>query len=148
MSLSLSLVVSLLLASSRAPVSGASSALDAELVESLSGKRLLFFGAHPDDEWVLMPLLADACLFRGSSCHFVSVTPGEWGCFETIDEPDLDACARLRRAELARSAALANGTVEVLDWEDLFYAHSGAGLRRTLARWADARGGETSGSAR
>lgn len=111
------------------------------LTTSLAGKKLMFVGAHPDDEWVLMPILAEACNFNGASCHFLTVTRAEWGCFETLGTTDLDACADQRAAEFKASAAIANGTTESLDWQDLFYAHSGDGLRRNLQRWAEVEGG-------
>jgi LmbE family N-acetylglucosaminyl deacetylase len=112
-----------------------------DLSASLKDKRILFVGAHPDDEWVLIPIMAEACLFNGASCHFLSVTRAEWGCFETVGETDLDACAERRSQELQSSAEVVNGTSELLDWEDLFYAHSGVGLRRNLNRWAEAKRG-------
>ena len=112
-----------------------------DLMDSLRGKSLLFLGAHPDDEWVLMPILAEACRFRGASCHFVSTTAGEAGCFETLRMTDLDGCAAQRARELDASAALAGGTSEVLGWPDLFYAHDGDGVRRTLAVWERQRSG-------
>lgn len=112
-----------------------------DLARSLGGKRLLFLGAHPDDEWVLMPILAEACVFNGAVCHFVNTTHSELGCYGPIREPDLDVCAERRRNELARSAKLANGTVEYLGWKDVFYAHDAAGLRRNLQRWEAIHGG-------
>jgi len=35
--------------------------------EHLGGKSLLFVGAHPDDEWGVAPMFAEACLFNGAS---------------------------------------------------------------------------------
>lgn len=114
---------------------------DQDVPGSLRHQRLLFVGAHPDDEWVLMPVFVEACVFHGATCHFVSATRGEWGCFETLGLPDLDACAGIREREFRRSAAIAHGSAEVLDWEDLFYAHSGGGVRRNLTRWSQREGG-------
>ncbi|MEM1248492.1 MAG: PIG-L family deacetylase [Acidobacteriota bacterium] len=117
---------------------------DSALMNSLAGRKLLFLGAHPDDEWVLMPILAEACLFRDASCHFVSTTAGEVGCFETLRMVDLDACAELRTREFSDSAAIARGSSEILGWPDLFYAHDGDGLRRGQAVWEEQRGGRDS----
>ena len=112
-----------------------------DLSEALQGKRLLFLGAHPDDETVLMPIFAEACLFNGASCHFVNTAQAELGCIDTLGRVDFEACAALRMNELKASAAIVNGTTEVLGWQDLFYAHDGAGLRRNLVRWEQLGGG-------
>ena len=131
----------ILLAACDDQASRTSSEVPTELPESLYGKRLLFLGTHPDDEWGLMPVLAEACLFHDATCHFVSTTPAEMGCLETMGLIDFEACAAHRRREFEASAAIAHGTTEVLGWQDLFYAHDGEGLRRNLAQWGQANGG-------
>lgn len=135
------LVAMIFIAACESPSTSEQMHQEDDLTSTLAEKKLMFLGAHPDDEWVLMPILAEACLFNGASCRFVSVTPAEWGCFETIGETDIAACAERRKREFVQSAAIANGKAEVLDWEDLFYSHSAVGVRRSLQRWAEVKGG-------
>ena len=116
-------------------------ATQVDLADSLRGQKLLFLGAHPDDEWVLMPIFAEACLINGATCHFTITTSAELGCMETMGMIDFDACAAIRKQEIATSAAIANGSTEFLGWQDLFYAHDGEGLRRNLVRWKEMNGG-------
>lgn len=137
----LSLVAFLLLTACAPQGTGEPDTGAGDLAASLSGKRLLFLGGHPDDEWVLMPILVEACVFNGATCHFVNSTHTDLGCYETIREPDLDVCAERRRSELETSAKLANGTVEFLGWKEVFYAHDAVGLRRNLERWEALHGG-------
>lgn len=114
---------------------------DIDFLDSLRNASILFVGAHPDDEWVLMPILADACLFNGASCHFVSTTEAEMGCLGTMGWVEMERCAEHRERELAASASLVHGSFEILGWQDLFYAHDADGLRRNLAKWAELHGG-------
>lgn len=111
-----------------------------ELMEALAGKALLFFGGHYDDETVLMPLLVDACRFRGATCHFVFAVDSGVGCYG-IGVADPVECARIRLEEVRNSVALAGGTVSFFGWSDLFYAHNSAGLRRNLEKWEESYGG-------
>lgn len=56
------------------------------------GARILFVGAHPDDESLAGPLLADACVQKGNDCHIASFTRGGGGTcgrFLTGCTPDL-----------------------------------------------------------
>jgi len=48
------------------------------LVEALAGKRVLWVGAHPDDESTVAPLLGEACRERGARCSFLVATRGRW----------------------------------------------------------------------
>ncbi len=108
----------------------------------LRGKTLLFVGAHPDDEWGVAPLFAEACLFNGARCHFVVAAEGRsWGCYLTIGLKDTTECSRIRRDEMRRSASNLGGEVTFFGWEDAFYAFDQAGMERNLALWASDNGG-------
>ena len=110
--------------------------------EPMNGRSVLFVGAHPDDEWGVAPLLADACVDHGASCHFVVASEAKsFGCLPTMGLRDPIECSRIRRDEMRASASLFGGQVEFFGWEDLFYSYNDAGLERTLADWAKAGGG-------
>ena len=68
-----------------------------------SAKRILIITAHPDDELLLAPLLAQRCVTGGASCSFVVMTIGEGGGDGTT-----------RAGEMARSAAMFNA--RLLQW--------------------------------
>ncbi len=109
---------------------------------SMAGRTVLFVGAHPDDEWGVAPLLADACLDQGAKCHFVVASEGKsYGCLPTIGLRDPHECSRIRRQEMRAAAALFGGEVEFFGWEDLFYSFNDGGLQLTLADWAKAEQG-------
>ena len=108
----------------------------------LAKQRIVFAGAHPDDEWGVAPLLAEACVDGGAKCHFVVASEAHsYGCVPTIGLRDPEECTRVRREEMRRSAALFGGTLEFFGWEDFFYGFNQSGLSRTLADWANAAGG-------
>lgn len=108
----------------------------------VKGKTILFAGAHPDDEWGLAPLLAEACLDRGARCHFAVASEGHsYGCVITIGLKDAEECSRRRREEMKRSAALFGGDAELFGWEDFFYGFNGKGMEKTAVDWAAAAGG-------
>lgn len=110
--------------------------------EHLRGKVLLFVGAHPDDEWGVAPLFAEACLFNGAKCHFVVASEAKsWGCWPTIGLKDTAECTRIRRAEMTRSVTALGGEVTFFGWEDAFYAFDQAGMERNIALWARDNGG-------
>jgi LmbE family N-acetylglucosaminyl deacetylase len=110
--------------------------------DHLRGKSLLFVGAHPDDEWGVAPLFAEACLFNGAKCHFVVAAEAKsWGCLPTIGLRDPDECTRIRRDEMRRSASALGGEVTFFGWEDAFYAFDQAGMERNIALWARDNGG-------
>lgn len=112
------------------------------LSADMTGQTVLYVGAHPDDEWGVAPILAEACLNRGAKCHFiVAADSNSGGCLFTIGLLDFEECSRVRRAEMAQSAALFGGTVEFLGLDDLFYSFNQAGRRRTIDEWALASGG-------
>jgi LmbE family N-acetylglucosaminyl deacetylase len=110
--------------------------------QHLRGKVLLFVAAHPDDEWGLAPMFAEACLFNGAKCHFVVAAEAKsWGCFPTIGLADPTECSRIRRGEMATSARNLRGDLTFFGWEDAFYAFDQAGMQRNIALWAKENGG-------
>lgn len=110
--------------------------------EDLRGRTVLYVGAHPDDEWGVAPLLAQACLERGANCRFIVAADGRsYGCLLTIGLRDPDECSRIRRDEMRAAARLFRGTADFYGWEDLFYAFNEAGLHRTLSGWEEDEGG-------
>lgn len=113
-----------------------------EWSSDLRGKTVLVAGAHPDDEWGVSPLLADACLDRGAKCHFVVASEAQsFGCILSMGLKDAEEYSRLRRLEMKRSAAIFGGSVEFFGWEDLFYGFNQKGTDKTLTNWAAAAGG-------
>jgi LmbE family N-acetylglucosaminyl deacetylase len=71
-----------------------------------AARRVLVITAHPDDELLFAPLLADRCLRAHASCAFVVMTVGENGaCPLDVCSPDLGT---VRANEMARAAALFN----------------------------------------
>lgn len=44
-----------------------------------AGARILVVSAHPDDETLIGPILAKACIVRANPCHFAVLTTGEGG---------------------------------------------------------------------
>lgn len=112
------------------------------LPDNLEGRTVLFVGAHPDDEWGVAPILAEACIDRGAQCHFVVLSEANsGGCLFTIQLKDFAECSRRRRLEMQASAALFNGTVEFFGLDDLFYGYNQSGMNRTLDEWSEASGG-------
>lgn len=108
----------------------------------LAGKSILYVGAHPDDEWGVSPLLAEACVDGGAKCHFVVASEAQsYGCLITIKLADAEKCSKIRRKEMSRSARLFGAKAEFFGWDDLFYAFDNSGLDRTLKEWASKVGG-------
>lgn len=107
----------------------------------VADQRILFAGAHPDDEWGVAPLLAQACTDGGAKCHFVVASEAlSYGCFLTIKLKDPKECSRIRREEMAKSAAMFGATAEFFGWEDLFYSFNQTGTDKTIVDWAAAAG--------
>lgn len=112
------------------------------LPSDMKGQTILYIGAHPDDEWGMAPILADACVDRGARCHFVVASEAKsGGCLFTIGMRDFDKCTRIRRAEMVNAATLFGGKVEFLGLHDLFYSFNEAGKARTIDEWSTASGG-------
>jgi LmbE family N-acetylglucosaminyl deacetylase len=111
----------------------------------LSEQRILFAGAHPDDEWGVAPLLADACIDGGAKCHFVVASEAHsYGCVPTIGLRDPKKCTSVRREEMQQSAALFGATLDFFGWEDFFYGFNQSGMEKTIADWGSALGGRSS----
>lgn len=107
----------------------------------IAEQRILFAGAHPDDEWGVAPLLAQACIDGGAKCHFIVASEAHsYGCFLTINLKDPDECSRIRREEMTKSAAMFGAAVEFFGWEDLFYSFNQSGRDKMLTDWAAAAG--------
>ena len=80
--------------------------------------RILWIGAHPDDESLVAPLLGAECAERGSECLLLVMTRGENGpCALASGCSDL---ASLRTAEMAAAAALLDARVEQWQLPDVF----------------------------
>lgn len=110
--------------------------------ERLADKSVLFVGAHPDDEWGVSPLLAQACVDERARCHFVVTSDANSiGCLLSQPPADPQECSRVRRGEMQRSARLFDAEAEFYGWSDLFYAFNNSGLKRTIDEWAKEVGG-------
>ncbi|HJT17434.1 MAG TPA: PIG-L family deacetylase, partial [Thermoanaerobaculia bacterium] len=85
-------------------------------LNDVPGSRILWVGAHPDDELFLAPLLG--ALSEERTIGFVVATRGQRGpCYRPEGcEPDL---ATVREEEMRNAAALFGGTVEFADCPDL-----------------------------
>ena len=82
-------------------------------VQQLAGKRVLWIGAHPDDESTVAPVLGEACVDGGATCTFLVATRGEGGCGGNPSE-----CATTRSAEMQAAAKLYRGVVVQWDLAD------------------------------
>lgn len=87
-----------------------------------AAQRILIITAHPDDEILLSPLLANRCVRGGASCAIVVMTANE-----------------TRAAEMSRSAALLNLRLTQWNFPDVMDDVGGvwateAGDRETLVR--------------
>lgn len=133
----MSLVASLVLSLSATPP-----AQDFRWPQPLSQQRILFAGAHPDDEWGVAPLLAQACIDGRAKCHFVIASEARsYGCLPTIGLRDPEECTRIRREEMRKSASMFRATLDFFGWEDFFYGFNQRGMEKTIADWGAAAGG-------
>lgn len=111
----------------------------------ISEQRILFAGAHPDDEWGVAPLLAEACVDGEAKCHFVVASEARsYGCVPTIGLRDPEECTRIRREEMQKSADLFGATLDFFGWDDFFYGFNQSGVDRTIADWGTAVGDRSS----
>jgi LmbE family N-acetylglucosaminyl deacetylase len=78
-----------------------------------AAQRVLWVGAHPDDETTVSPLLGQLCLKSGVKCTFLVFTRGEGGNCGLAD-CGLDLGA-FRALEMQRSAAKFNA--DVVQWD-------------------------------
>lgn len=116
--------------------------LSGPLAEMMAGKRVLLVSAHPDDEGLFAPLLAEVCRFHGATCHMVVAAEAKSpGCARTINLEDPDKCSALRRMETRASAANLNASFEFYGWRDVLAPWNDAGLDRNLSEWAQDAGG-------
>lgn len=103
--------------------------------ETTLGERLLFIGAHPDDEVLVAPILGEVCAVRGASCRLLVATRGERGhCL--LPGGCLPNLVTVRAGEMAAAAALYGAALEMWDLED------GAGSTAELVanRWSTQSG--------
>ena len=79
------------------------------------GSTVLWVGAHPDDESVVAPVLAEICLHRKAMCHFLVLTRGEGGAcgLATRCPPDLGT---FRSHEMVTAAAAYHAELTQWDW--------------------------------
>jgi LmbE family N-acetylglucosaminyl deacetylase len=99
----------------------------------LSARRVLWIGAHPDDELFVAPLLG--CLReRGAAIGFLVATRGDAGGCHLHEGCDL---AALREQEMRDAAALFGGEVWFADCRDL----SAGTPEGVLRAWAGDAGG-------
>lgn len=89
--------------------------------------RVLWIGAHPDDEGYVGPLLEDLCNRRGAACGFVVLTDGGKGncllgaatCgFRDAGGAPPGSLGALRLTEMQRSAQYFHGGTALLALED------------------------------
>lgn len=80
-------------------------------------RRIVVVTAHPDDELLLAPLLAQRCVRGGADCSIVVMTEGEGG-----------GDAGTRVGEMTRAAALLNARLTIWNFPDV--------LTDVAARWA------------
>lgn len=73
------------------------------------GSRILWVGAHPDDEIVAAPLLGELCASGKNVCRFLLLTRGEAGTCRLADE--CRNLAALRASEGSNSAAILDAAV-------------------------------------
>lgn len=112
------------------------------IAATMAGKRVLLVSAHPDDEGLFAPLMAEACRFNGGTCHMVVAAEAKSpGCGRTIQLEDRDKCSALRRMETRASAANLNATYEFYGWRDAMAPWNDAGLDQNISEWAHEAGG-------
>jgi LmbE family N-acetylglucosaminyl deacetylase len=64
-------------------------------------QRILWIGAHPDDESLVAPLLGHACVEAGDLCSMVVMTRGEASGDPAVRSNEMQRAADLFRAHLA-----------------------------------------------
>ncbi|MFO0560881.1 MAG: PIG-L family deacetylase [Polyangiales bacterium] len=109
----------------------------AAVVDALAARRVLWIGAHPDDESTAAPLLAAACLDGLAQCTALVATRGEGGSCAIANgcAPDLGT---VRVREMQRAAAVLSATVVQWDLSDSAANTPSA----VLAEWTQQAGSE------
>jgi len=80
-------------------------------------ERILWIGAHPDDEALIAPLLGRDCVENGADCSLLVMTRGERGdCFLPGGCGDLGV---RRTAEMSQAAALLHGRLTQWSYPDV-----------------------------
>jgi LmbE family N-acetylglucosaminyl deacetylase len=99
--------------------------------------RILWIGAHPDDELFVAPWLARLRTTAGATLGFVVATRGERGDCRLPNAPSHDI-GSIREAEMRAAAALFDAGVEFLGWRD----GAASEPRGVLRAWAHDAGGK------
>src|SRR5581483_2520023 len=63
-------------------------------------QRILWIGAHPDDETLLAPLLGRSCVEAGDACSLLVMTRGEGGGDPAVRTVEMQRAAALFHADL------------------------------------------------
>lgn len=80
--------------------------------------RVMFVGAHPDDEAMVGPVLAWLCKERKARCHFVVLSEGEESGCVAMEGCDADLVAQ-RRREMRRVADGFGATLALYRFQNL-----------------------------
>jgi LmbE family N-acetylglucosaminyl deacetylase len=81
--------------------------------------RVLWIGAHPDDELFVAPSLARLRVTAGENLAFLIATRGENGeCLLTLREHEDQDLSAIREAEMVSAVAALDGTLQFLGWRD------------------------------
>jgi LmbE family N-acetylglucosaminyl deacetylase len=100
--------------------------------------RVLWIGAHPDDELFVAPWLARLRTTAGAKLAFLVATRGERGDCRLVSRGATDLGA-IREKEMADAAASFGGELRFLGWRD----GAAAEPRGVLRTWATEAGGMT-----
>lgn len=98
--------------------------------------RILWIGAHPDDELFVAPWLARLRTTAGANIAFLIATRGEHGDCRLAPRGELDLGA-IREGEMSDAASCFNGELQFLGWRDGTAQEPAAVLRS----WASDAGG-------
>jgi LmbE family N-acetylglucosaminyl deacetylase len=98
--------------------------------------RILWIGAHPDDELFVAPWLARLRTTAGAKLGFLVATRGEKGDCRLPDASIRDV-GSVREAEMRDAAALFDADLEFLGWRD----GAASEPRDVLRTWANDAGG-------
>ena len=98
--------------------------------------RILWIGAHPDDELFVAPWLARLRTTAGAKLGFLVATRGEQGDCR-VAQPRLRDVGSVREAEMRDAAALFDADLAFLGWRDGVTSEP----RDVLQTWAKSAGG-------